>query len=135
PHGGAAVIVTSSERARDLRQPLVEIRGWGQAHPAPPLRIDSTFGLTTGAKASGRAALAMAGLGVDDIQLREIYDCYTYTVLVTLEDYGFCKPGEAGALAASGALGPGGDLPTNTGRGPLSSFSLWGRKPVHRAVT
>src|SRR6266566_1047449 len=98
-------------------------------------RYMSTFGVTTGAKASGRAALAMAGLGVDDIQLREIYDCYTYTVLVTLEDYGFCKPGEAGALATSGALGPGGDLPTNTGGGQLSSFYLWGMTPLHEAVT
>ena len=133
-NGGAAVIVTSAERARDLRQPPVHVRGWGQAHPAPPLRAGGSFGLTTGAKASGRAALAMAGLGLDDVQLREIYDCYTYTVLVTLEDYGFCGPGEAGALAASGALGPGGALPTNTGGGQLSSFYLWGMTPLHEAV-
>lgn len=133
-NGGAAVIVTSAERARDLRQPPVHVRGWGQAHPAPPLRTGGSFGLTTGAKASGRAALAMAGLGLDDVQLREIYDCYTYTVLVTLEDYGFCGPGEAGALAASGALGPGGALPTNTGGGQLSSFYLWGMTPLHEAV-
>jgi acetyl-CoA acetyltransferase len=134
-NGGAAVIVTTSDRARDLRQPRVEIRGWGQAHPAPALRADSAFGLTTGARSSGRAALAMAGYGVADIELREIYDCYTYTVLVTLEDYGFCGPGEAGALAASGALGPGGRLPTNTGGGQLSSFYLWGMTPLHEAVT
>lgn len=133
-NGGAAVIVTRADRARDLRQPPVHIRGWGQSHPAPPLRSDSTFGLTTGAKASGRAALDMAGLGVGDIQLREIYDCYTYTVLVTLEDYGFCKPGEAGTLAASGALARGGDLPTNTGGGQLSSFYLWGMTPLHEAI-
>ncbi|HEY5856951.1 MAG TPA: thiolase family protein [Aldersonia sp.] len=134
-NGGAAVIVTSSQRARDLRQPPVHVRGWGQGHPLPPLRADSTFGLSTGAKASGRAALAMAGLGIDEMQLREIYDCYTYTVLVTLEDYGVCKPGEAGALAASGAFGPGGVLPTNTGGGQLSSFYLWGMTPLHEAVT
>jgi acetyl-CoA acetyltransferase len=134
-NGAAAVVVTSSERARDLRQPPVHVRGWGQAHPAPPLRADSTFGLTTGAKASARAALGMAGMGAVDIQLREIYDCYTYTVLVTLEDYGFCGPGEGGALAASGALAPGGNLPTNTGGGQLSSFYLWGMTPLHEAVT
>src|SRR3954463_2835747 len=63
-NGGAAVVVTTSDRARDLRQPPVHIRGWGQSHPAPPLRAGSTFGLTTGAKASGRDALAMAGLAV-----------------------------------------------------------------------
>jgi len=77
----------------------------------------------------------MAGLAEQDMQLREIYDCYTYTVLVTLEDYGFCGAGEAGSLAASGALAPGGDLPTNTGGGQLSSFYLWGMTPLHEAVT
>jgi acetyl-CoA acetyltransferase len=134
-NGGAAVVVTTSDRARDLRQPPVHIRGWAQSHPASRLRAGSSFGLTTGAKASGRAALAMAGLAVQDMQLREIYDCYTYTVLVTLEDYGFCGPGEAGALAASGALAPGGHLPTNTGGGQLSSFYLWGMTPLHEAVS
>jgi len=134
-NGAAAVVVTSAERARTLRQPPVHVRGWGQAHPVAPLRADSTFGLTTGAKASGQAALGMAGMGVADIQLREIYDCYTYTVLVTLEDYGFCGPGEGGALAASGALAPGGSSPTNTGGGQLSSFYLWGMTPLHEAVT
>jgi acetyl-CoA acetyltransferase len=134
-NGAAAVVVTSTERAKDLQQPAVQVRGWGQSHPASPLRARSTFGLTTGAKASGRAALVMAGLSTDDIEVRQIYDCYTYTVLVTLEDYGFCGPGEGGALAASGALGPGGDLPTNTGGGQLSSFYLWGMTPLHEAVT
>ena len=51
----------------------------------------------------------------------ELYDCYTYTVLVTLEDYGFCAKGEGGAFAADGTLGPGGSLPTNTGGGQLSA--------------
>jgi acetyl-CoA acetyltransferase len=134
-NGAAAVVITSTERARDLRQPAVQVRGWGQGHPAAPLHAGSTFGLTTGAKAAGRTALAMAGLNTADIEVREIYDCYTYTVLVTLEDYGFCGRGEGGALAASGALGPGGDLPTNTGGGQLSSFYLWGMTPLHEAVT
>ena len=74
-------------------------------------------------------------MSIDEMHLREIYDCYTYTVLVTLEDYGVCKPGEAGALAASGAFGPGGALPTNTGGGQLSSFYLWGMTPLYEAVT
>ena len=69
-----------------------------------------------------------------DIDVRAIYDCYTYTTLITLEDYGFCAKGEGGELAASGALGPGGDLPTNTGGGQLSSFYLWGMTPLSEAV-
>jgi acetyl-CoA acetyltransferase len=82
----------------------------------------------------GPAAMKMAGLAVDDIDIREIYDCYTYTVLVTLEDYGFCAKGEAGALTVTGALAPGGTLPTNTGGGQLSSFYLWGMTPLVEAI-
>jgi acetyl-CoA acetyltransferase len=76
----------------------------------------------------------MAGITPADVDAREIYDCYTYTVLVTLEDYGFCGKGEAGHLAAGGALGPGGALPTNTGGGQLSAFYLWGMTPLVEAV-
>jgi acetyl-CoA acetyltransferase len=133
-NGGAAVVVTTPERAAHLAQPPVRVLGWGQAHPGYVLERGSDFGLVTGAATSGPAALKMAGLTPADIDVREIYDCYTYTVLVTLEDYGFCAKGEAGELAASGALGPGGALPTNTGGGQLSSFYLWGMTPLVEAV-
>src|SRR6266704_2258069 len=76
-------------------------------------RSGSDFGLVTGAVPAGRAAMAMAGIGPADVTMCQIYDCYTYTVLVTLEDYGFCAKGEGGAFAASGALAPGGSLPVN----------------------
>jgi len=134
-NGGAAIVVTTPERAASLAQPPVSVLGWGQAHPGYTLERGSDFGLVTGAAPSSAAAYAMAGLGPHDIDVREIYDCYTYTVLVTLEDYGFCGKGEAGALAASGALGPGGSLPTNTGGGQLSAFYLWGMTPLMEAVT
>jgi acetyl-CoA acetyltransferase len=133
-NGGAAVVVTASERAADLAQPPVRVLGWGQAHQGYMLERGSDFGLVTGAVASGSAALNMAGLTPGDIDVREIYDCYTYTVLVTLEDYGFCGKGEGGELAASGALAPGGTLPTNTGGGQLSAFYLWGMTPLIEAV-
>src|SRR5207248_1256341 len=134
-NGGAAVVVTTPERAADLAHPPVRVLGWGQAHPGYILERGSDFGLVTGAASSGPAALKMAGLTPADIDLREIYDCYTYTVLVTLEDYGFCGKGEAGELAASGALAPGGALPTNTGGGQLSAYYLWGMTPLMEAVT
>jgi acetyl-CoA acetyltransferase len=133
-NGGAAIVVTTPERAADLAQPPVRVLGWGQAHPGAVLERDSDFGLVTGAAASGSAALNMAGLTPGDIGVREIYDYYTYTVLVTLEDYGFCAKGEGGELAASGALAPGGTLPTNTGGGQLSAFYLWGMTPLIEAV-
>lgn len=133
-NGAVAVIVTAGDKARDLRQPAVHVHGWGQGHPGYTMRRDSDFGLVTGAAQSGKAAMAMAGVKPEQIDVREIYDCYTYTTMVTLEDYGFCAKGEGGALAASGALGPGGSLPTNTGGGQLSSYYMWGMTPLSEAV-
>jgi len=76
----------------------------------------------------------MAGIKVADVNFCELYDCYTFTVLVTLEDYGFCKKGESGPFVASGAIGPGGSIPVNTGGGQLSSFYMWGMTPVGEAI-
>jgi acetyl-CoA acetyltransferase len=133
-NGGVAVILTSAERAAHLRQPPVHIWGWGQAHPGYVNRRGSEFGLVTGAVRSGADALKMAGVTVDDIDVRELYDCFTYTTLVTLEDYGFCGKGEGGEFVASGAIAPGGSHPTNTGGGELSSFYMWGMTPLSEAV-
>ena len=83
---------------------------------------------------SKETAFAMAGIGIGDVDVLQAYDCYTYTVLVTLEDYAFCKKGEGGPYAAAGTLAPGGALPTNTGGGQLSSFYMWGMTPVSEAV-
>lgn len=133
-NGAIAVIVTSAERAASLARPPVHVWGWGQAHPGYPQRRGSDFGLVTGAAKSGPDALKMAGVGVHDIDVRELYDCFTYTTLVTLEDYGFCAKGEGGEFVASGALAPGGSHPTNTGGGELSSFYMWGMTPLSEAV-
>ncbi|QXC46869.1 thiolase family protein [Rhodococcus qingshengii] len=133
-NGAVAVIVTASDRARDLRQPPVYLHGWGQGHPGYTEMSDSEFGLVTGARQSGRQAMKMAGCTPDEIDIRELYDCYTYTTLISLEDYGFCQKGEGGALAESGALGPGGTLPTNTGGGQLSGYYMWGMTPLSEAI-
>jgi acetyl-CoA acetyltransferase len=133
-NGGIAVIVTSAERAADLAQPPVYVRGWAQAHPGRSGRRRDDFGLVSGAATAGPAALAMAGVRLRDIDVVELYDCYTYTVLLSLEDYGFCAKGEGGPFAASGALGPGGTLRVNTGGGQLSSYYMWGMTPLSEAV-
>lgn len=133
-NGGIAVIVTSADRARELAQPPVHVWGWGQSHPGYRMGRDSEFGLVSGAARSGPAALKHAGVGVDEINIRELYDCYTYTTLLTLEDYGFCAKGEGGEFVASGAIGPGGSHPTNTGGGELSSYYMWGMTPLSEAV-
>jgi acetyl-CoA acetyltransferase len=64
----------------------------------------------------------------------ELYDCYTFTVLITLEDYGFCPKGEGGPYVESGVLGPEGKLKLNTGGGELSGYYLWGMTPLSEAV-
>jgi acetyl-CoA acetyltransferase len=133
-NGGIAVIVTSAARAAALRQPPVHVLGWGQAHPGYTMARGSDFGLVSGAAVSGPAALKMAGVTLADIDVAELYDCYTYTVLITLEDYGFCAKGEGGAFVQSGVLGPGGSLAVNTGGGQLSSYYMWGMTPLSEAV-
>jgi acetyl-CoA acetyltransferase len=129
-NGGLAVIVTSAERARDLPRPPVYILGMGQGHPGG----DPAETLTSGAPLARDTAFAMAGITLADVDVAELYDCYTFTVLVTLEDYGFCKKGEGGPFVADGRIGPGGALPVNTGGGQLSSFYMWGMTPVSEAV-
>jgi acetyl-CoA acetyltransferase len=133
-NGAIAVVLTSADRARDLARPPVHVWGWGQGHPGHGRERGSDFGLTTGAVTSGPIAMKMAGVTVDDISQAQLYDCYTFTVLVTLEDYGFCGKGEGGAFAESGALAPGGALPTNTGGGQLSAYYMWGFTPLSEAV-
>lgn len=133
-NGGVAVVVTSAERARDLRQPPVHVRGWAQSHPGHLFDRDDDFGLVTGAAQAGPAALSMAGVKIDEVEVAELYDCYTFTVLVSLEDYGFCKNGEGGAFVSSGALGRSGSLRCNTGGGQLSSYYMWGMTPLTEAI-
>ncbi len=133
-NGGIAVIVTSADRAKTLRQPPVYVHGFAQAHPGLVQERGCGFGEISGAVESGKRAFAMAGLTVADVDVCQIYDCYTYTVVVSLEDYGFCKKGEGGAFVESGALGPGGSLPTNTGGGELSAYYMWGMTPVSEGI-
>jgi acetyl-CoA acetyltransferase len=133
-NGAIAVVLTRADRAADLARPPVHVWGWGQGHPGHRRERGSGFGLTTGAAVSGPIAMKMAGVTVADIDVCQLYDCYTFTVLVSLEDYGFCAKGEGGAFAASGALAPGGTLPTNTGGGQLSAYYMWGMTPLSEAV-
>jgi acetyl-CoA acetyltransferase len=133
-NGSVAVIVTSAERARELRAPPVYLRGFGQCAPGDPARTERDPAIHTGAGKSGALALAQAGIELSDIDVLELYDCYTYTVLVTLEDYGFCEKGEGGPFVADGKLGPGGSLPCNTGGGQLSSYYMWGFTPLSEGV-
>jgi acetyl-CoA acetyltransferase len=117
--GGGALVVTSAERARDLRQPPVLVLGCGEAVCHQELGAPDL--LTVAARQSGAQALGMAGVAHADVDLCTIYDSFTITVLATLENLGFCAPGEGGAFAEGGRLGLGGALPVNPDGGGLSS--------------
>jgi acetyl-CoA acetyltransferase len=129
-NGGLAVIITSRERASDRRKPPVWIRGMAQGH----LGGDPMDTLASGAVLTREPALAMAGVSLREVDVVELYDCYTFTVVVTIEDYGFCAKGEGGPFVAENVSGPGGRLAVNTGGGQLSSFYMWGMTPVSEAV-
>jgi len=133
-NGAVAVIVSSADAAKDMSQPPVYILGMGQGHPGDTGRAGADWETRTGAQLAAKTAYGMAGVGPGDIDICQIYDCYTYTVLVTLEDYGFCKKGEGGAFVEDGKLGPGGSLPTNTGGGELSGYYMWGMTPLSEGI-
>lgn len=118
--GGGALVLTTAERARDLRQPPVYVLGAGAAQTHWNVNQMPDF-TTTAAVAAGRAAFGRAGLTPADVDTVQLYDSFTITVLLLLEDLGFCAKGEAGPFAAAGNLGPGGSLPCNTDGGGLSS--------------
>lgn len=117
--GGGAVVVVHPDLARDLPKPGIRILGAAEAvaHTAAGRRDY----LVSAAAQSGPRALAEAGVGHDDLDMAMVYDSFTITVLVTLEDVGFCKKGEGGRFVEGGRLEPGGGLPLNTDGGGLSS--------------
>jgi acetyl-CoA C-acetyltransferase len=116
--GGGAVVVVSPEVARRLNRPRVRVRGAGEAlkHQMGG-QVDLTY---SGARWSGPAAFAEAGVTPADVKYVSIYDSFTITVLMTLEDLGFCAKGQGGKLVADGNLISGvGKLPFNTDGGGL----------------
>jgi acetyl-CoA acetyltransferase len=131
--GAVAIVVTSAERARDGAQPPVYIAGLGAGDNLDGLKDPSHYTHFAGARSSARA-YAMAGVGADDVDCVQLYDCFTSTVMITLEDYGFCKKGEAGPFALDGSLGPGGSLPLNTSGGMLSEANMTGWNHIAEAA-
>jgi acetyl-CoA acetyltransferase len=108
--GGRAMVITSAKRARDLRHPPVLIMGMGQHNPSYDVHQATHLAGPTGAKKAGEMALGMAGITLKDIDAREIYDCFTYTVEITLQDYGFFGPGEGEDWFKNGTIEPGGRM-------------------------
>lgn len=117
--GAGAVVLTSAERARTLAKAPIYVLGTGTCHTHS--MISEMPDLTvTGAAVSGPLAFAAAGLSRSEIDVAQIYDSFTITVMLLLEDLGFCAKGEGGDFVSGGVLAPGGSLPTNTTGGGLA---------------
>jgi len=132
--GGRACIVTTLERARDLPHPPVTIMGLGMDNPSADLAQARHLAGPTGARRAGATALAMGGIGLDAVDACEIYDCFTYTVEITLQDYGFFGPGEGRDWFQGGTIEPGGRMPVNTSGGLLSENYTMGLTPLTEGV-
>jgi len=118
--GGGAVLVTTEERARDLKQSPVFVLGSSESHTHTHISQMPDLTVTAAAMTAPRA-FAEAGITPGDIDMAMIYDSFTITVLLLLEDLGFCKKGEGGAFVQEGRIALGGQLPINTDGGGLSS--------------
>jgi acetyl-CoA acetyltransferase len=117
--GAGAVVLTSAERAASLRKPPAYVLGAGTCTTHSMISQMPDLCVTGGA-VSGPKAFGIAGITPADVDVAQLYDSFTITVLLALEDLGFCAKGEGGAFVADGVLGPGGALPINTTGGGLA---------------
>ncbi|WP_207843767.1 thiolase family protein [Williamsia soli] len=131
--GGAAIIVTSNERAADLTDHPVSVLGGGTSHAIETWWKETMFESMNVGRAA-RTALEQARMNIGDIDVAQLYAPFTIAVLMQLEEYGFCAAGEGGSFVAEGHTGPTGAIPTNTGGGQLSGFYATGFTPLSEGI-
>jgi acetyl-CoA acetyltransferase len=132
--GARAFVVTTTERAKNLKNTPAVIMGMGQYHKGEDVLNSKHMAGGTAAKNASEDAFKMAGVTHKDLDAAEIYDCFTYTVELTMMDYGFYKKGEAEAFFANGRTAPGGEFPVNTSGGLLSEIYYMGFTPLTEAA-
>ena len=123
--GGVCIIVTARDRAKDTKHPVVSIAGMGQAHSAQTLEKKDWW-YVSHQKTAVWEAYRTAGVGPKDIDVAQLYDNFTMSVLLWLEHGGFCEPGESGPFVEGGRIRLGGELPVNTAGGNLSESYMEG---------
>ena len=131
--GGAAYIITTEDRAKDMKKQPIYIKGIGQSHPSWEFFRRRNMA-ASGAAVSGEMCFESAEMGPKDIDFCEIYDCFTIVPIITLEEYGFVKRGEGGAFYQDQQTRIGGSLPCNTSGGLLSETGMPGTQLVVEAV-
>ena len=133
--GAAAIVITTADRAADLRHKPINLLGSGEGHPPSPDDIASRDPFfEVGLHRAAPRAFQMSGIQASDLDLALIYDCFTFEVLHQLEAMGICQPGEAGDFVASGATKLGGSLPVNPHGGLLSEGHMVGMNHINEAV-
>lgn len=118
--GGGAIVMTTAENARAMGVTPIYVRGFGEAHTHWTIATMPNLSRLTAAELSSDQAFRMAGISRDQIDLIEVYDSFTITVLMTLEALGFCRAGESGSFVTGQRTAPGGEFPMNTNGGGLS---------------
>ena len=115
-----AIVLTRSDRARDLKQKPVYVLGTGEGTEHAMISQIADLTTSKAARTSGKAAFEMAGVSHKEIDVAELYDAFSFTPMIALEDLGFVGRGESGPFVENGRTGPGGDFPMNTNGGGLS---------------
>ncbi len=127
--------VTTEDRAKDLRKPPVHIKGIGFGEHMQSLLWEKKNYTHLAIATARDDAFRQADITLEDVDVAEFYDCFTTEVLMQIEGYGWCKPGEGGPLVETpGTLGPKGRLKFNTGGGLLSSHHLGNLTTIAEAI-